>query len=117
MDLFLSVILPIISVFAIGFTIQRFREIDVRSVSTLSLYVLSPALVFIGLYDAEFDQSYVIIFIFMFVLLYVMVGLNKLLAIIFKWESKKESAAILATGFMNSGNYGLPVVLFSLGEA
>src|SRR5699024_5174238 len=43
--------------------------------------------------------------------------LNKLLAKFFKWETKTESAAILATGFMNSGNYGLPVVLFSLGNA
>ena len=116
MGLFISVILPIIMVFAVGFILQKFREVDVRSVSTLSLYILSPALVFVGLYDAEFDDSYIVIFVFMFVLLYVMVGLNKILAKIFKWETKTESAAILATGFMNSGNYGLPVVLFSLGE-
>src|SRR5699024_11282399 len=52
-----------------------------------------------------------------FVLFYVMVILNKILAKVFKWKQKTESASILATGFMNSGNYGLPVVLFSLGQA
>jgi len=52
----------------------------------------------------------------MFALFYAMVFLNKVLAKIFKWDKKVESASILATGFMNSGNYGLPVVLFSLGE-
>src|SRR5699024_11018443 len=81
-----------------------------------SLYILSPALVFTALYEAEFSKDYLIIVIYMFVLFYFMVLLNKILAFIFKWEKSVESASILATGFMNSGNYGLPVVLFSLGE-
>src|SRR5699024_5091486 len=32
------------------------------------------------------------------------------------WQPNTESAAILATGFINSGKYALPVVLFILGE-
>src|SRR5699024_10428645 len=43
--------------------------------------------------------------------------INKILAKVFKWPQNIESAAILSTGFMNSGNYGLPVVLFSVGQA
>jgi len=116
MVLFLSVILPIMAVFASGFTLQRIRALDVRSISAVSLYILSPALVFVSLYEAEFNSGYIVIIVYMFVLFYIMVGLNKLLAKIFHWQPKTESAAILATGFMNSGNYGLPVVLFSLGE-
>ncbi len=117
MMLFLSVILPIMAVFASGFILQRIRILDVKSISTVSLYILSPALIFVTLYDAEYDSGFFIILIYMFVLFYLMVALNKLLARIFKWEPDTESASILATGFMNSGNYGLPVVLFSVGEA
>lgn len=117
MGLFLSVILPIMAVFGSGFILQRIRALDVRSVSAVSLYILSPALVFVSLYEAEYDSGYMIILIYMFVLFYVMVILNKILGKIFKWKQKIESASILATGFMNSGNYGLPVVLFSLGNA
>lgn len=117
MGLFLSVILPIMAVFASGFTLQRIRPLDVRSLSAVSLYILSPALVFVSLYEAEFDSGYIVILVYMFVLFYVMVILNKILAKVFKWKQKTESASILATGFMNSGNYGLPVVLFSLGNA
>lgn len=117
MSLFFNVILPIMAVFASGFILQRIRWMSVKSVSSVSLYILSPALVFVTLYDATFDKGYLVILIYMFVLFYVMVLLNKLLAKFFKWPENIESAAILSTGFMNSGNYGLPVVLFSVGQA
>ena len=104
------------AVFASGFILQRIRVLDVRSLSAVSLYILSPCLVFVSLYEATFSSDYLIILIYMFGLFYCMVGLNKLLARLFRWEQKIESASILATGFMNSGNYGLPVVLFSIGN-
>lgn len=116
MGLFLNVIVPIVSVFAVGFILQKKKALDIRSVSSVSIYVLMPALVFSSLYEADFNTSYMKIFLFMFVLFYTMVALNKILAKLFNWDRKVESASILATGFMNSGNYGLPVVLFSLGE-
>lgn len=117
MSLFLNVIIPLMAVFASGFVLQRIRVLDVKSVSAVSLYILSPALVFVTLYEAEFDSGFVIILVYMFVLFYIMVLLNKLLAKVFKWGPNTESASILATGFMNSGNYGLPVVLYSVGNA
>ncbi|WP_087972485.1 AEC family transporter [Oceanobacillus rekensis] len=117
MSLFLNVIIPIMAVFASGFILQRIRVLDVKSVSAVCLYILSPALVFITLYDADFNSGFLVILIYMFVLFYAMVFLNKILAKIFKWGPNIESASILASGFMNSGNYGLPVVLFSVGSA
>lgn len=116
LSLFFNVILPIMLVFLSGFILQRLRVLDVKSVSAVTIYILSPALVFISLYDAEFNSAYVMIFVYMIVLFYLMVFLNKILAKIFKWSKNVESASILSTGFMNSGNYGLPVVLFSLGQ-
>ncbi|PIC56413.1 transporter [Sporosarcina sp. P12(2017)] len=116
MGLFFTVILPIISVFIVGFILQRVKGLHIKSISSLSIYILTPALVFTSLYKADFNASYMTILIYMFALFYAMVLLNKIIAKIFKWNKKVESASILATGFMNSGNYGLPVVLFSLGE-
>ncbi|RLL46735.1 AEC family transporter [Oceanobacillus piezotolerans] len=117
MSLFLNVILPIMLVFTSGFVLQKIRILDVKSVSAVCLYILSPALVFTSLYDAEFNSGYIIIIVYMFLLFFIMVLINKILAKIFHWSQNTESAAILATGFMNAGNYGLPVVLFSLGQA
>ncbi|MGJ9457706.1 AEC family transporter [Oceanobacillus sp. CF4.6] len=116
MSLFLNVILPIMAVFASGFILQRIRLLDVKSVSAVCLYILSPALIFVTLHDAEFDSGFLVILIYMFVLFYIMVFFNKMLAKIFRWGPSTESASILASGFMNSGNYGLPVVLFSVGS-
>src|SRR5690625_763342 len=102
MGLFLSVILPIMAVFASRFILQRIRPLDVRSLSAVSLYILSPALVFVSLFVVQFDSGYMIMLVFIFVLFYTIVILKKLLAKVFKWKWKTESASILATGFMNS---------------
>lgn len=117
MSLFLQVILPIIAVFASGYILQRIRVSDVRTLSTVTIYILTPALVFINLSEADFDRSYMIIVVFMLVLFFLMVLFCKFLARIFKWTPSIESASILTTGFMNAGNYGLPVVLFTIGDA
>lgn len=115
MALFIQVIVPIMLIFLSGFTLQRLRPMNVRSVSAVTLYILSPALVFITLYDTDFHSGYLVIVFYMLLLFFIMVICNKILGRIFKWPARMESAAILATGFMNSGNYGLPVVLFSVG--
>ncbi|GAB3068947.1 AEC family transporter [Virgibacillus ainsalahensis] len=117
MSLFFNVILPIIAVFATGFILQRIRISDVKTLSTVTIYILTPSLVFVNLSEADFDRGYLIIVIFMLVLFFIIVFLNKILARIFKWSPSVESASILSSGFMNSGNYGLPVVLFSVGNA
>ena len=43
---FLDVLLPIIVVVAIGYTLSRKLPLDVRSLNRLSMYALSPALIF-----------------------------------------------------------------------
>src|SRR5699024_6118155 len=103
---FVSVNLVIIAVVSSGLILQRIRALNVQAVAAVSLYIFTPALVFDSLYEAEFNLGYMEILIFMFVLFYAMVFINKMLAKIWKWEQSTESAAILATGFMNSGNYG-----------
>lgn len=115
MSVFFNVILPVIAVFGVGFILQRFKPIDIRAVSTLFIYVFLPALVFTKLYEAKFDKSYTILLIFAFVQLGLMIGLSKLAKHIFKWSHSVESASILTAGFMNAGNYGVPVIMFAIG--
>lgn len=117
MSLFFSVVLPIVSIFALGFILQRFRGLDVRSVSTVAIYIFLPALAFNSLYNAEFNKSFVIIIIFALTLLFFMIVSNKILAKIFNWPQSVESASILTTAFMNGGNYGVPVIIFVLPES
>lgn len=117
MGLFFSAVLPIVSVFAVGYILQRIRLLHVKSLATTALYIFLPALAFTSLYEAEFDQGFTMIIIFAFLLLFLMILCNKILSFVFKWEQPVESASILTTAFMNGGNYGLPVIMVTLPEA
>ncbi|WP_368654369.1 AEC family transporter [Ornithinibacillus sp. 4-3] len=117
MGLFFSVVLPIVSIFGLGYILQRIRVLDVKSVSTVAIYIFLPALAFNSLYNANFNKGFTIVIIFAFSLLFCMIVLNKILAKIFKWPQSVESASILTTAFMNGGNYGVPVIIFVLPEA
>src|SRR5699024_11651340 len=66
--------------------------------------------------EAEYDQQYTVMIVSIFFILFMMILLSKILARIFKWSTSVESASILSTAFMNGGNYGIPVILFSLGK-
>ncbi|TFJ94246.1 AEC family transporter [Lentibacillus salicampi] len=117
MALFFQVVLPIVAVFAAGFLLQRIRILDVKSLAAASIFIFMPALVFTTLYEASFNQGYTMIAIFAFLLLVAMILFVKVFARVFKWPESVESGAILSTAFMNGGNYGVPVILFSIGEA
>src|SRR5699024_12575551 len=110
MALFLHVILPIFAVFATGFILQRIRVLDIRAVAAGSLYILSPALVFSSLYTADFNRGYVVIISYMFVLFYIMVFFNKVLAEVLGCGKRLEIASMLATCLINSCIYALPLV-------
>ncbi|SET59860.1 hypothetical protein SAMN05216389_11658 [Oceanobacillus limi] len=116
MGIFFNVILPIIAVFAAGYILQRIRVLDVKAIASVSVYIFLPSLVFTQLYEAKFNESYTILLVFAFILLFMMIVLNRILKHLFKWTQSVESASILTSAFMNGGNYGVPVILFAIGE-
>ena len=44
---FIDVLLPIVVVVLVGYVLKRFLPIDTRSLNRMSMYALSPALIFI----------------------------------------------------------------------
>ena len=116
MSIFLEVNLPIVSIFVLGYILQRIRQLDVRSVSAVTIYIFVPALVFETFYTQDLSGDFSTIVLMAFIILFSMIFINKILALIFKWDRSVESGMILSNAFMNAGNYGAPVVLFALGE-
>ncbi|MFZ4452957.1 AEC family transporter [Salibacterium aidingense] len=116
MSVFLNVLVPIVLIFAAGFFLQKKQLLEVGSVSAVALYILNPALVFRTFYTTEPDADLFRIVAFTMLFLLVMLLLNKLLGILMKWDQEKTSGMTLSTTFMNSGNYGAPLVLFAFGE-
>ncbi|UII57722.1 AEC family transporter [Cytobacillus spongiae] len=116
MTVFIQVLLPIFGIFAAGFGVQKWRKLDVKSISTFAIYILTPALVFRTFYTATLDEQYLMITLFAFALLFILIGVNKIYAKLRCLDQSMESGLILSTAFMNAGNYGTPIILFVFGE-
>lgn len=108
---------PVFAIVLLGAWLARREVIDPAALSRVTLYVLSPALVFSSL-----SASYVSVSDFTRLTLAVgalMSGLYLLGLLIGRMTraaDETRSAYLLSTVFMNAGNYGLPLVLFAFGE-
>jgi len=113
----INVLLPILLCTLIGSVSGRFLSLDLNTLSRIVLYVLGPCLTFSLLINIEltFDQMMEII---SFTVLHLVLGILILL-FIFKFTHvahEKRTSAILCAVFMNSANYGLPVILYAFGQ-
>ncbi|WP_100397900.1 AEC family transporter [Bacillus sp. FJAT-44742] len=116
MEIFIEVLLPIALIFMGGYWLQKKQVLEIRSISAVALYILTPALVFRTFYTTVPDRNYLIIVVFSIVFLVIMLLCNFIVSKIFKWDSKTISGMNLATIFTNAGNYGAPLILFAFGE-
>lgn len=110
----LPISLPVIG----GALLKKFKRLDTKPLSTLSLYVMSPALIFETLLQAEVSGGEVlktVIFCLLNVLLLWLVseGAGRFLSM----SQPERSGLNLVTMFTNSVNYGLPLVLLAFGQA
>ncbi|MCT8137179.1 AEC family transporter [Anaerobacillus sp. CMMVII] len=116
MQIFLQVVLPVILVFLIGYLVQIWKRLDIKAISTVAIYVMTPCLVFRVFYTAELDMQYFYMVIFSIILLVAIIVINVVYAKLRGYSQSLESGLILSTAFMNSGNYGAPIILFAYGE-
>ena len=115
MDLFF-IILPVLIVFLIGYIGQRIIGFDIKTISTVSLYLMSPFLAFRTFYTTALTMDYLYICMFAILLVIVLSIFTWIWAHFLKAERSEISAMMLGAVFMNSGNYGAPVVMFALGS-
>ncbi|RSL35346.1 AEC family transporter [Salibacterium salarium] len=116
MSIFVSVVLPVLLVFGIGYAVEKWKKVDIGPISVVAIYIMTPCLVFETFYDADIDRQYLFMVIFSIALLAVLIIVNKIVAKIAKQSKETESGFILSTAFMNSGNYGAPIILFAYGD-
>lgn len=114
MDLFF-IILPVLIIFAIGFIGQKIIGFDIKSISTAALYLMSPFLAFRTFYTNPLTVDYLYIVVACLLLTLILFIIVWLTGYFMKATRPQLSAMILGGVFMNSGNYGAPVVLFAFG--
>ena len=116
-NLFTDNILPIIIVVGVGFVIQRVLRIDPRPLSRVIFYAFTPALVFATLASSAINFHKILHMAVFTILVSTCVGtLSWFLSHSLHLKPQLASAFILASTFMNAGNYGLSVNSFALGE-
>lgn len=114
MDLFF-IILPVLIIFGIGYIGQKWIGFDIKSISTAALYLMSPFLAFRTFYTNPLNMDYLYIVAFCLILTVVLFIIVWITGKMMRATRPQMSAMILGGVFMNSGNYGAPVVLFAFG--
>ena len=117
MTVLLPAIVPVSLIILIGFVAGRSLPLEGQTLSQLTIYVLAPALIAGSLYrttlSAQSAVGLVIGFAIASLLLYLLIlSLSKLL----KLPPLIEKSLISTILFANTGNLGLPLVAFALGE-
>ena len=116
LSIFASDILPIFVVAGVGFILARLLHASVKTLAHVVFYALVPCLVFkllvtSNIVGPQFGRMAVLA-----VLVAAAMGLiARLVAVPLRLSRPELSAFLLVVMFSNSGNYGLPVVLFAFG--
>ena len=117
LTLFVDVVLPVFVVAATGYLGHRLLSMQVQTLSAVTLYIFSPALVLSSLTRSTLSaQEALQIVGFALSFAAIMYLLSWIAAKLFRLGRELESAFLLSTLFMNSGNYGLSVALLAFGE-
>ncbi|KIL19033.1 hypothetical protein C2W58_02194 [Bacillus pumilus] len=114
---FLLVLLPVFGIFLIGYIGQKAIGFDIHTLSSMSLYLMSPFLAFETFYQNKVSMDYVYLSIFVVGLCLALILCVVILSRIYGYSNETYCAMILSSAFMNNGNYGTPVVLLVFGAA
>ncbi len=114
---FVKILLPIFIVVGLGAFFERMKGPDFRTISDLTLYFFAPCLVFAGLLKApeHIAAFFPKALVFMVALTLLFWGLSIVMGRLLGFDAKTQSAFSLSSIMMNTGNYGLPLVLFAYG--
>ncbi len=114
---FSEVLLPVIVVVSLGFALGRAFALDTRTLNRVSLYVLSPCLVFVSVLRTEVAGGEALRLTTQMVLVMLAtVLLAYLLARALGLSGPQRSGFLLTSTFMNSGNFGLSITRFAFGD-
>lgn len=117
MQALLEVVIPVAFIVLVGFFVGKQIDFDLQTLSKLSIYVLVPVLIFDAMLRAKLTESSVLgistAFFLSSVLLY---ALSLALSRWLRFNSPQSKTLIASATFPNSGNMGLSLTFFALGQ-
>ncbi|MFD2758152.1 AEC family transporter [Gulosibacter faecalis] len=103
----------------VGFIMQRVHLLGDRGreqLNKLAFNVATPALLFVLMYHADLGVLFSGQFIVTAICMVVMAAIFVALAAIFRWGAGNAAVGALASSFVNSGNLGIPIAVYVLGD-
>jgi predicted permease len=117
LSVLINIVLPVFLIIGAGYLAARWLRVDIQTLSRVSLYVLGPCLVFSKLVETTVSSANLAqIVAFTVAATILVLGLSWVVARLLRLDRPSESGFMLASTFVNSGNYGLPLVLFAFGQ-
>ncbi len=116
--LFTQVLWPavaLVTISALGFILGKTQQIDPVSIAKLLIYLVSPMVIFIAVYQAPFRFSYLQYTLLFYVLACLMATLGLCLGKRL-WQDNTANLLAYAAGTANSGFFGLPMAMALLDE-
>ncbi len=117
-DVFVNNLLPVLLCAATGFVLGRTLHPDIKTASRLAFYIFSPCLVFVSLERVKISGGeFGKLAIFTLGVSLIIGGLAYLFGRSLRAERHLLASLVVASMFVNSGNYGLAATKFAFGEA
>jgi len=114
----LQTILPVVLIAGVGYLLQRRLHLDIRTLSRLSLYILTPCLAFNSISGSQMAPDEIGRMVAISALNVIsMIALGSITAGVLRLDRSRRSALAISVAFANSGNFGLSICLFAFGEA
>lgn len=115
--LFIDIVLPVFVIVATGYWLQKQFNPDIQTITNISLYLFTPAMVFSALNKSTIDLGMAgDITLFMLLYTAILLGIALFSGQLLRYDFEKRRALALSTTMMNCGNFGLPLVYFAFGE-
>jgi predicted permease len=116
-QIFLNNLVPIFLIAGAGFLLSHYINLPSKPFSQAVFYLFSPCLIFNLLTKNDLQSDDIIkIILFSTVLILSIGSITWMVGKLLRMEKGTLAATMLASMFINAGNYGLPVVLFAFGE-
>ena len=115
--IFTQNVLPAFIVMGVGVILDRVLHIDKKTLSRTAIYVLTPAFVFSSLVESEVNPGqFGTLILFVFAITIAMCLIAIVVGRLLRWPAKAIDSLVLSIAFLNCGNFGLSIILFSFGE-
>jgi predicted permease len=114
--IFLQIVLPVFILLSVGFALDRAFPLDIQTLTRVSFYVITPALVFLNIVESDLDGGQIMTII-AFVVAHDMLLMLAAFGL-FSLKPFRSRRKVLSLGsvMLNAGNYGFPFMLIAFGE-